>query len=481
VHEMSTPRGHATMTSPTHDPYGRPLPQPTPGPDAWNSPLWGDPRTVGGYWNEQPVLEPPAAPVLAPPAPRSKAPRALAAVAAFVVALMLGFGVVKALPTGSDSTATPQQPSSSASALPAPSDSQDPNAQDPNAQDPNAQDPNAGGLPSDLPSGLPGSGSDNGSSSSSGTTAYPAAVAAVAPGLVNITTTVGYDGSEAAGTGVVLTSDGIVLTNHHVVAGSTSIKVAVAGTTKTYSADVLGYDATHDIAVIKLRGASGMTTAPLGNSDDVKVGDVVIGLGNAGGKGGAPIPADGKVTGLDKSITAMDSENGTSENLTGLIETDAGIQPGDSGGALVSKDGKVIGINTAGSTSNGRTTSATTQGYAVPINQALDIAQQIRDGKASATVHIGASAFLGIQVSGTASSSSGVRVAGTISGSAAAKAGIVAGDRITAINGTKVTSNTQLRTQLAPLHPGDVISVTWTDSAGTSHTQNLTLGSGPIA
>jgi S1-C subfamily serine protease len=466
------------MTSPTHDPYGRPLPEPTPGPDAWNSPLWGDPHTVGGYWNEQPVIEPPAAPVLAPPAPKSKTPRALAAVGAFIVALLLGFGVVKALPTGTDTPAAVQQPSSSASALPAPSDSQDPTS-----QDPAAQDPNAGALPTDLPSDFPGSGSssDAGNSSGSGTTSYPAAVAAVAPGLVNITTTVGYDGSEAAGTGVVLTSDGIVLTNHHVVAGSTSIKVAVAGTTKTYSADVLGYDATHDVAVIKLRGASGMTTAPLGNSDDVQVGDVVIGLGNAGGKGGAPIPADGKVTGLDKSITAEDSENGTSENLTGLIETDAGIQPGDSGGALVSKDGKVIGINTAGSTSNGRTTSATTQGYAIPINQALDIAQQIRDGKASSTVHIGASAFLGIQVSGTASSSAGVRVAGTVSGSAAAKAGIVAGDRITAINGTKVSSNTQLRTALAPLHPGDVISITYTDSAGTSHTQNVTLGSGPVS
>jgi len=266
-----------------------------------------------------------------------------------------------------------------------------------------------------------------------------------------------------------------------VVAGSTSIKVAVAGTTKSYAADVLGYDATHDVAVIKLRGASGMTTAPLGNSDDVKVGDVVIGLGNAGGAGGAPIPADGTVTGLDKSITAMDSENGTSENLTGLIETDAGIQPGDSGGALVSKDGKVVGINTAGSTSGNRATSATTQGYAIPINQALDIAQQIRDGKASSTVHIGQSGFLGIQVSGTASSSTGVRISGTISGSAAAKAGLVAGDRITAINGTKVTSNTALRTQLAPLHPGDVVSITWIDGAGASHTHNVTLGAGPIA
>ena len=459
------------MTTPPFDP--RPTPEQVPGQDAWNSPLWGDPHTVGGYYDADPVLEPPAAPVATVVAPtRSKTPRTLAAVAAFVVALLLGFGLVKALPSGTDDTAASwQRPSSSASALPTPS-TQDPNSgaqQDPNADQPSGQ-----------PSGVPGDGG-TGSSSSSGTTAYPAAVAAVAPGLVNITTTVGYDGSEAAGTGVVLTSDGIVLTNHHVVAGSTSIKVAVAGTTKSYSADVLGYDATHDVAVIKLRGASGMTTAPLGNSDDVKVGDVVIGLGNAGGAGGAPIPADGTVTGLDKSITAMDSENGTSENLTGLIETDAGIQPGDSGGALVSKDGKVVGINTAGSTSNGRTTSATTQGYAIPINQALDIAQQIRDGKASSTVHIGQSGFLGIQVSGTASSSTGVRISGTISGSAAAKAGLVAGDRITAINGTKVTSNTALRTQLAPLHPGDVVSITWIDGAGASHTHNVTLGVGPIA
>jgi S1-C subfamily serine protease len=462
------------MTTPPFDP--RYAPEPVPGQDAWNSPLWGDPHTVGGLYDDQPVLEPPAAPVATAVAPtRSRTPRALAAVAAFVVALILGFGLVKALPSGTDDAAASwQRPTSSATAQPAPSDSQDPNS---GAQ----QDPNAD-QPSGLPSFVPGNGgSGTGGSSSSGTTAYPAAVAAVAPGLVNITTTVGYDGSEAAGTGVVLTSDGIVLTNHHVVAGSTSIKVAVAGTTKSYAADVLGYDATHDVAVIKLRGASGMTTAPLGNSDDVQVGDVVIGLGNAGGAGGAPIPADGRVTGLGKSITAMDSENGTSENLTGLIETDAGIQPGDSGGALVSKDGKVIGINTAGSTSGNRATSATTQGYAIPINQALDIAQQIRDGKASSTVHIGQSGFLGIQVSGTAPSSGGVRISGTISGSAAAQAGLVAGDRITAINGTKVTSNTALRTQLAPLHPGDVVSITWTDGAGASHTRNVTLGAGPIA
>jgi S1-C subfamily serine protease len=401
-------------------------------------------------------------------------------IAAVLVAALVGVGIVKALPTDDATSARPSQtPSSSAPANPAPSASDPAQGQgsDDGGLDPEEALPTLPAMP-----GLPGS-SDQGSSGSTtqGTTKYQDAVDKVAPGLVNITTTVGYDGNEAAGTGVVLTSEGLVLTNHHVIAGSTSIKVAVAGTTKTYTAKVVGYDATHDIAVIQLQGASGLYVAPLGDSDSVKVGDVVIGLGNAGGKGGKPIPADGKVTGLNKSITAMNSESGISEDLTGLIETDAAIQPGDSGGALVSRDGKVVGIVTAGSISGGRTTSAT-DGYAVPVNQALEIAQQIRDGKASATVHIGESAFLGIQVStSSASSSTGVRVSGTVPGSAAAKLGLKAGDRITALDGRKVTDNASLRAIIAPHHPGDTVSITWTDTAGKSRTASITFGTGPVA
>ena len=131
----------------------------------------------------------------------------------------------------------------------------------------------------------------------------------------------------------------------------------------------------------------------------MKVGDPVVGLGNAGGLGGKPIEAAGKVTGLDKSITATNSPNGTSERLNGLIETDADIQPGDSGGSLIDADGTVIGIITAGSVAPSRNGETDTDGYAVPINQAMQIAQDIRDGKASDTIHIGASAFLGMQVS----------------------------------------------------------------------------------
>jgi S1-C subfamily serine protease len=446
---------------------GSPVTAPPTGPvaDPWTSPLWGRPDTVGGYWSAPDAAErivvPPAGP--APVARRHVSRGLVAAVATVIIAMLVGFGAVKAIPH--DSTASVASPPSTSAP-----------ATDPT---PSADDPLQGLAPTHGPQTLPGQGTGPTGSSS---TADPAVVAAVSPSIVNITTTIGYDGNQAAGTGEVMTSDGYVLTNHHVIAGSTSIKVAVAGTTKTYDADVVGYDASHDIAVIKLRNASGMTPAPFGDSSTVKVGDTVIGMGNAGGAGGKPIVVAGKVTGLDKSITAMDSENGTSEQLEGLIETDAQIQPGDSGGSLVSSDAKVIGIITAGSVSASPTgKQQTTDGYAIPVNEALAIAQDIRDGKASDTVHIGASAFLGIKVASATSGSGGVTVSGVVTGSAADKAGITAGSTITAIDGTTVTSNAALRAAIAPHHPGDTVSISWTTAAGKSHTAKVTFGTGPVA
>jgi len=450
----------------------------TPTQDPWTSPLWGRPDTVGGFWGAPDPGQRIDLPVDAPaPAGRRTASRGLvAAVATVLVAMLVGFGIVKALPHD-DTTPVASPPTSSAPATPGKTD---PSAIDPNA----SQDPLQGLLPSQDPQPTPGGqggSSSNGSSSSGSSNADPTVVAAIAPSIVNITTTIGYDGNQAAGTGEVMTSDGYILTNHHVIAGATSIKVAVAGTTTYYQADVVGYDASRDIAVIKLRNASGLTAAPFGDSSTVKEGDDVIGMGNAGGAGGKPIVAAGKVTGLDKSITAMDSENGTSEDLKGLIETDAQIQPGDSGGSLVSTDAKIIGIITAGSV--GPSTSrlgatTTTDGYAVPINEALAIAQDIRDGKASSTVHIGASAFLGIQVGG---STTAIVVSGVVPGSAAAKAGITAGSTITALDGQKVTTNPQLRALIAPHHPGDTVSISWTTATGQSQTAEVTFGSGPVA
>ena len=476
-------------------------PSPPVGPpahDAWNSPLWANPETVAGTWATQTTAAP-TYQEFYDEAPVAKKSRVLPIVAGAMAAALIGVGAMQALSRTDDSSvASPNIGTSSPAPLspsttptiPSPN-AQDPNAQDPNAQDPNAQDPNAQD-PNQLPGigGLPGAGNipGNGNANGSGSSAAddPAAAAqttAVDKGLVNIQSTIGYDGSAAAGTGVVLTSDGIILTNHHVIAGATSLSVEVAGTTTNYAADVIGYDASHDIGVIKLRNASGLATAPLGDSNTVKIGDAVVGTGNAGGGNGAPIHAAGKVTGLGKSITAMDSANGASEQLTNLIETDANIQPGDSGGALASSD-KVIGINTAGSTSNNGQGNGATDGFAIPINDALSIANDIRAGRASSTIHIGASAFLGISVqasslSGTANGS-GVSVARVLPNSAASKAGLVAGDVITGLGGATVTDNTALRDLIAPHHPGDTVSLIWTDVRGVSQSHDVTFGSGPV-
>ena len=401
------------------------------------------------------------------------------------------------LPTPStpaqDPSLTPQDPSQQDPSQQDPSQ-QDPSQQDPSQQDPSQQDPSQQDPSQQDPSQQdPNAQSPDqaaGTDTPALTEKQKAIVAAVSPGLVNIVSTVGYDGGEGAGTGEVLTSDGLILTNHHVVAGSTSIKVTVISNGKTYKANVVGYDTSHDIAVIKLVDASGLTTAPLGDSSTVSVGDSVVGLGNALGKGGQPKPAVGKVTALDQAITAQDESGGSSEHLTGLIETDAPIQPGDSGGSLISTDAKIIGIITAGSTSGSEgpvvgaaaSDQTATQGYAIPINQAKAIADDIIAGKSSDTIHIGGTPFLGVQVDGAATTgaTSGVVVAGTVEGSAAAKAGLAAGDVVTSIDGRTVKSGDSLKSALAGHKPGDSVKLGWTDESGKSHSAQVTLTDGPV-
>ncbi|MFI5075470.1 MAG: S1C family serine protease [Actinomycetales bacterium] len=314
------------------------------------------------------------------------------------------------------------------------------------------------------------------------------AVSKISPALVDINTAVGYSGAQAAGTGIVLTSDGYILTNHHVVAGATRLSVTDIGNGQTYQASVVGYDSTDDIAVVKLANASGLTTATLSDSSAVRVGDAVVGVGNAGGVGGTPSAAQGSVVALDQSITANDAGSGVSEQLHGLIAVDANIQPGDSGGALVNSDGNVIGVDTAGSSSGstGTRQAATTEGFAVPINTANAIAQEIIAGKSSDTVHIGATAFLGVELaSGTGNAGAplgaqGVAVGGVITGSAAADAGLVAGDVITAVNGTSVTTADALHNALAGHQPGDSIKLSWTGVDGQTQSASVTLKAGPV-
>jgi S1-C subfamily serine protease len=324
----------------------------------------------------------------------------------------------------------------------------------------------------------------------------------VDPAIVDVTSTLGYRQATAKGTGIALTANGEILTNNHVINGATSISVTDIGNGKTYKAAVVGYDESHDIAVLQLSGASGLTTASTGNSSTVGVGDRVVALGNAGGRDGTPAVAAGAITALNQSITASDESAGSSEQLTGLLETNANIQAGDSGGPLVNEHGQVIGIDTAASSgyqfgggngfggfgdgssgsSGSSGTGSATQGYAIPINTALSIAKEIEAGQASLTVHIGATAFLGLEIASSQSGYyQGVTLAGTRAGTAAAQAGLGQGDVVTALDGKSVTSGTDITKILVGHHPSDKVSITWTDTAGQSHTATLTLGTGPAA
>ncbi|MDA8057752.1 MAG: trypsin-like peptidase domain-containing protein, partial [Actinomycetota bacterium] len=252
-------------------------------------------------------------------------------------------------------------------------------------------------LPGSGGSGGSGSGSGLGGSGASGGPANAAAIAQrVSPGLVDINTTLNYQNEQAAGTGMVLTPNGEILTNNHVIESSTSISVTDIGNGRTYSAVVVGYDRLKDVAVLQLQNASGLTTVTTGNSSSVRVGEQVVGIGNAGGVGGSPSVAGGTVTALNQAITATDQGDGTSEQLSGLIESNADIQPGDSGGPLVTTAGKVVGMDTAASAGFQfqPTGGSGVQGYSIPINEALSIARKITSGASSSSVHIGPTAFL---------------------------------------------------------------------------------------
>jgi S1-C subfamily serine protease len=456
------------------EPPTSPGPKAWPAPpttDDWTSPLWGRPDTLASQWAGSPTsTELPPPPAAARPSPTRRPARTLLVTAgAALLALSLVGGVLLSrvlAPASSDVTAANAQPGVSSPLAPLPLPTADPGQSAPGLALP---DPNLGGQ------------SQSQGQTQGLTTQQSAAAAAVSPALVDIVTTVGYDEGQGAGTGVVLTSDGIVLTNHHVVAGATAIAVTDVGNGRTYQATVLGYDRSHDVAVLRLSGASGLTTAPIGDSSSVAVGDSVVAVGNAGGAGGTPSAVGGTVTGLNQSITAQDSSNGTSEDLVGLIQVDAAIQPGDSGGALIDTHRTVVGIITAGSFT-GVSQGTATQGYAIPIATAHAIAQQILAGTASATVHIGGTAFLGIQVQGSSigATGPGVLVAGVIPGSAAAGAGLVAGDVITAAAGQTVDTAEQLTSLLGSRHPGDTVTLRWTDQSDASHTATVKLGTGPV-
>jgi S1-C subfamily serine protease len=346
-----------------------------------------------------------------------------------------------------------------------------------------------------------GGGSVNGGGSQSSIGAGPSDAASIAskvdPGLVDINTSLGYQSEQAAGTGIVLTAAGEVLTNNHVIEGATTISVTDVGNHKTYSATVIGYDRSKDVAVLQLHGASGLQAANIGDSSKLAVGQQVVGIGNAGGTGGTPSYAGGTVTALNQSITASNEGDGTSEQLTGLVQTNASIQPGDSGGSLVNASGQVIGLDTAASAgfSFQSPNGSSGEGFAIPINSAMSIARQIVAGQSSSTVHIGETAFLGVQIEsqnaangqfgfggnggGTQQQGSGALVAGVVTSSPAQEAGLAQGDLITSVDGTTVTSPEGVTAALEQHHPGDKVAIGWTDTSGNSNNATVQLTSGP--
>jgi S1-C subfamily serine protease len=300
----------------------------------------------------------------------------------------------------------------------------------------------------------------------------------------------------------------------------------VVGTGRTYQAKWVGYDKGSDIAVIQLENASGLTTVPLGNSASVKVGDDVVGMGNAGGSGTIQ-SVTGTITGLDQSITASDDGSGVSaEHLTGMLQTNADIIPGDSGGPLVSTNAKVIGMDTAASSAS-TDNEQQDVGFAIPINKALTIAHQIIAGQGSSSVKIGTSGFVGVLVPSGANGaqstesnpnlqlqqeeqadqgfgqgatapdtcvassqnpgipakvapvSTGTLVLGALCGTPADTARLIPGDVIVKVGSQQVTSPASLMNILQAVPGGHSVMLTWVTPDDQTVTRSITLTSAP--
>jgi S1-C subfamily serine protease len=433
-----------------------------PGPSYPTAPLppaYPTTPPYGDVWQSPgaPPLPPPPAPPQdqywqTPPRPPrpNRVKSALLAAALLVLSTLVGFvigsGVLTKTSNSPTATATTQRPSTTT---------------------PSTGSTNGGTNGSS-------NGGTNGSTNGSTPSGTDEIVAAIDPAVVDINTTL--DGGQAAGTGMLISSDGLVLTNNHVIDGATTVKVQIGGSGPTHNAHVVGYSITDDIALVQIEDVSGLPTVKLGDSDSVKVGDDVVAIGNALGRSGPHAVTTGSVDQLNQTITADDAGGGNGETLRGLIEFNARIQPGDSGGPLVSDKGEVIGINTA-ATLGGKQLSSTS-GFAIPINHAMDIINDIKAGQSNDSIHVGSRAILGVQVQDTTGS---VTVEGVESGSPADDAGIAVGDTITKIDGQDISALTDVQQALNPHHPGDKVDVEWVDASGNSQSASIELAEGPPA
>jgi len=314
-----------------------------------------------------------------------------------------------------------------------------------------------------------------------------AVVSQVETGIVDIVARDSYSGLVSRGTGLVLSRDGLVLTNNHVISGSTSLQVTAVISGRTYAAQVLGYDSADDVALLRLTGASRLRTVATAGSGRVGVGQPVLALGNAGGLGGKPTASAGYITAIGQTINPADQATGATETLRGVIETSAQVTNGDSGGALANASGQVIGMLAASGTSP----AGNTVGFAIPVGSALRIAQLITTGRRTAAVSIGLPGFLGVAVTSspgscgesgggaTAAGIPGAKICVVYPGTPAARTGLRAGDVITTAAGQPVGSASALTAVTGQLRPGVTLSLKYTDTGGQAHTIRLTLTTGP--
>ena len=305
----------------------------------------------------------------------------------------------------------------------------------------------------------------------------------VVPGLVDINTTMSYQGAIGNGTGILLNPDGEVLTNNHVIEGATEITAVSLANSRSYPVDVIGFDRDNDIALVRLRGAGGLPTAVLGTSSTVAVGDPIAAIGHSNGSGAPPSYAPGAVTQIGASVRASNEAGGNTRELYDLIRVAADIRPGDSGGPLVNSAGQVVGVNVAATLTYRKDEVTGGEGFAIPIDRALAIANQIRSGAASDSIHIGDTAFIGVAIADPplfGNGPAGAIVRQVLPGTPALAIGLFGGDVITAVDGIPITSASDLSDVMNKRRPGDTVMLTWVDRGGFVRNAPLVLAKGPV-
>ena len=288
-----------------------------------------------------------------------------------------------------------------------------------------------------------------------------AVVAKAGPAVVAIQVGSGF--RTGAGTGVILSADGEVLTNAHVVEGASTVRVSIAGESQPRTAQVVGTDPAADLALLRITGASGLPTADLGKSSAVAVGDDVVAIGNALALEGGPTVTRGIVSALGRNLET--SEGG----MTGLIQTDASISSGNSGGPLVNATGQVIGINTAVAASRAGT-AAENIGFAIATDRALPVVERLRSAAPSSS-----DGYLGVRAQDAVDRGGAVLV--EISpGSPAAEAGILPGDVVVRVGDRAVADSTGLSSAVRGAGAGNRVTLRVLRD-GRERSVDVTLGS----